>query len=158
MLKLIKVEFHKKAPESAGPFRYSVIGAVYNDMWIFIKNRKRNGYEIPAGKIEDGESPYDTAARELAEETGSTDFRLFPVSAYSVTEDQGRGAGMLYFALVARMGDIPDTQEVESVIYGDCLPENLSFPEIQKELFRKLVAFRSNMKSNVSGRPEGFNC
>ena len=41
-------------------------------------------WEIPAGKLEIGETPKECAIRELKEETGAVDFHIRPVCVYSV--------------------------------------------------------------------------
>lgn len=40
-----------------------------NDCWLMVLNKKR-GWEVPGGKIEDGEKIDEAALRELFEETG----------------------------------------------------------------------------------------
>ncbi|MFR7445451.1 MAG: NUDIX domain-containing protein [Sellimonas intestinalis] len=48
-------------------------------------------YEVPGGHREAGETIDETARRELYEETGATDFDLFPVCVYSVAAAYDNG-------------------------------------------------------------------
>jgi 8-oxo-dGTP diphosphatase len=120
---------------------YSVIAANYNGRWIFVRHNDRSTWEIAGGHIEDGESPFDAARRELAEETGAQEFDLHCVATYSVEKDGKKGFGQLFAADVHSMGKIPDASEIAEVqLMGD-LPDSLTYPDIQPYLFKKVIEF-----------------
>lgn len=120
---------------------YSVVSAKFENKWIFVRHQNRSTWEIPGGHIENGETPFDAAGRELNEETGAIKFNLDCVATYSVTIDGVTGWGRLYLAEVFKIGTIPDVSEIAELILGDFLPENLTHPEIQPHLFRKTIEF-----------------
>ena len=56
--------------------RFSVIIAQENRKWLFCKHKERETLEFPGGHREPGETPGETARRELWEETGLIAHRL----------------------------------------------------------------------------------
>ncbi|MCU0410897.1 MAG: NUDIX domain-containing protein, partial [Bacteroidales bacterium] len=90
---------------------YVAVAARYENGWLFIKHRKRGGYELPAGHPDPGESSEAAAARELSEETGAEDFTIEPVSYYSVDSGTGKQYGRLFLAEVRSLGEISDSAE-----------------------------------------------
>lgn len=54
--------------------KFAVIIARMNGKWVFCKHKERNTYEVPGGHREPGENIFDTAKRELYEETGALDY------------------------------------------------------------------------------------
>ena len=120
---------------------YSVISAMYNGRWIFVRHQQRSTWEIAGGHIEKGESPFEAAGRELTEETGALKFDLVCIATYSVTKDGETGWGRLYFARVSEIGAIPDTSEIAETVLLDYIPEKLTHPDIQPHLFNKTVEF-----------------
>lgn len=62
--------------------------------WVFGRQRGETTWEVPAGHREPGESISEAAERELWEETGATDYELFPIGPYSVSQD-GEGPAAL---------------------------------------------------------------
>src|SRR5450759_6005185 len=66
---------------------YSVISAKFDEKWIFVRHNKRLTWEIAGGHIEEGESSFKAAGRELMEETGAIKFNLVCIATYSVTID-----------------------------------------------------------------------
>jgi 8-oxo-dGTP diphosphatase len=120
---------------------YSVISARYEAKWIFVRHQKRSTWEIAGGHIENGETPFEAAGRELFEETGALKFNLVCIATYSVTIDGETGWGRLYLAGVSEIGPIPDISEIAEIRLSDQLPENLTHPDIQPYLFNKTVEY-----------------
>jgi len=120
---------------------YSVISAKLDEKWIFVRHNKRSTWEIAGGHIEEGESSFEAAGRELMEETGAIKFNLVCIATYSVTIDGETGWGRLYIANVFEIGPIPDISEIAEIVLSDHLPENLTHPDIQPHLFKRTVEY-----------------
>ena len=135
------VRFYDTAFVPDGKLTYSVISARINGKWIFVRHRKRNTWEISGGHIENQESSDDAARRELMEETGAREFSLDCIATYSVEENGNTGYGRLYFAEITTIGDIPDVSEIAESMFLDRLPDNLTYPDIQPQFFRKTLEF-----------------
>lgn len=120
---------------------YSVISAKFDEKWIFVRHNKRSTWEIAGGHIEEGETSFEAAGRELMEETGAIKFNLVCIATYSVTIDGETGWGRLYFAKVLEIGPIPDMSEIAEIVLLDHLPENLTHPDIQPHLFKRTVEY-----------------
>lgn len=120
---------------------YSVISAKLDEKWIFVRHNKRSTWEIAGGHIEEGESSFEAAGRELMEETGAIKFNLVCIATYSVTIDGETGWGRLYIAKVFQIGPIPDISEIAEIVLSDHLPENLTHPDIQPHLFKRTVEY-----------------
>ena len=137
---MAEIKFFDKGYLSPGPITYVVIGARYRDKWVFVKNRKRAAYEMPAGHVEKGESPEEAAGRELSEESGALKFVYNCINTYSVSDDSGNTLwGRLYMAEVSELGNIIDTDEIEGLELLDSIPDNTSFPLVLTALFGKLT-------------------
>jgi 8-oxo-dGTP diphosphatase len=130
-------------PES---LTYSVIAARYKKEWLYVRHCDRSTWEIPGGHIEEGESPFDAARRELAEETGAEEFDLECVATYSVVKNRKTGYGRLFIAEVKSIGKVPDDSEIAEVKLSDHLPEDLTYPDIQPRLFLKVLEFLGEKK------------
>lgn len=115
---------------------YVVIAARHAGGWLFVRHRRRGGYELPAGHPDHGEDTVKAAARELTEETGALDFVMEPVTYYSVDSGSGKQYGRLFIAEVETRGDIIDTAEIEGVKVFRRLPADLSLPEVMTALFK----------------------
>jgi 8-oxo-dGTP diphosphatase len=120
---------------------YSVITARYNGKWILVRHNDRITWEIPGGHLEAGETPDEAAERELMEETGAREFRIKCVATYSVEKKGKTGFGRLYLAEVTRLGPIPDISEIAEIQLFDSLPRELTYPDIQPLLFKKVLDY-----------------
>lgn len=118
-----------------GKLRYSIIAARFDGKWIFVRHRERVTWEMPGGHIEEGETPDETASRELFEETGAIDFSISCIATYSVSDGKYKGYGKFYLAGVNKLGPLPEGSEIGEVKVSPELPENLTHPFIQPVLF-----------------------
>jgi len=116
---------------------YVAIAARHNGSWVFVKHRRRGGYELPAGHPEAGEDTVEAAVRELTEETGAIDFIIEPVTYYSVDAGQGKEYGRLFFAEVETLGAIIDNAEIEGLAFFRRRPRKMSLPEVMSFLYRR---------------------
>ena len=135
---MVEVKFFDQALDS--DLTFAVIAARYEDRWLLCRHRDRQTWEMPGGHRESGESIYQTAQRELLEETGVAECQLEAVSAYGVyTEDGQRTYGGLFFAEVEELGRRPEGSEIAENRLMEGLPEHhMTYPDIQPVLLQRV--------------------
>lgn len=137
-----QVAFYKKADDEL--LQFAVIAAKYQGRWVLCKHKERSTWEFPGGHREAGETIEAAAVRELYEETGAAEYRMVPVSVYSVTdqaqsgEKQAESLGMLFYAEISRFDQLPPAFEMEKIECFEKPPDNWTYPEIQPLLFQHL--------------------
>lgn len=137
---MIEVKFYDKVDDNL--LKFAVIISRTNNKWVFCKHKKRDTYEVPGGHREIGELIFETAKRELREETGATEFDIAPICVYSV---KGKtkvnksidevSYGMLYIADIYSFEKIHS--EIEKIVVLDELVENWTYPLIQPKLIEE---------------------
>jgi 8-oxo-dGTP diphosphatase len=135
------VIFSPPGSQPAHGLTYVIIGARYQDKWIFVFHNRRRSYGMPAGHIDHGEDSCSAAERELREETGALKFTLERVAVYTVESGDKAGSGVLFFAEVDALGEILDKEEIGNIFLSDKLPDDSAFSEIQVILFNYLVKY-----------------
>lgn len=106
----------------------------YQGKYVFCYNKKREGWEIPGGHIEPGETWREAARREMYEETGATKINVEPVCAYQINT-----FSLLCYCEILEMGELPGDYEISEIMLADELPENLTYPDTYKLLFNKVI-------------------
>lgn len=71
---MVEVKFYENVADEL--LKFAVIVAKTENKWFFCKHKERDTYEVPGGHREAGENIFETAKRELREETGAIDFIL----------------------------------------------------------------------------------
>jgi len=141
----LEVKFYDEINDEE--LKFAVIMAKYEGRWIFCKHRERETYEIPGGHREENEIILDTAKRELREETGAFEFKIEPISIYSVIEKNSINSngnetfGMLFYAEIHTIKKTLEN-EIEKIELFEKIPINLTYPEIQPYLYNKVVEIK----------------
>ena len=115
------VRFYEISEIDDSLLKFAVIVSRYKGQWVFCKNKKRT-WELPGGHRDENESIFDTAKRELVEETGAKTFEIKPICAYSINS-----YGLLFYAEIEEFGDLPES-EIERIGFFQDIPDELSFP------------------------------
>lgn len=115
-----------------GKLKYVVIVAKYRNAYVFCKHKDRDTYELPGGHIEKNETALEAAKRELYEETGATKFEIQFVTFYAFNDP-----GAIYYAEIQELE--PLKYEIESLIYCQEMPKNMTYPHIQPAIFNYVM-------------------
>ena len=140
-MECVQVDFYDQVEDEL--LKFAVIISKTDGKWVFCKHRARNTYEVPGGRREIGETIFETAKRELREETGAIDFNISPICVYSVkgkvradeTIDD-ESFGMLFFANIISF-EKELHSEIERIVITDDLVDNWTYPLIQPKLFEE---------------------
>lgn len=129
---------------------YVVLVSRYQNQWVLVRHQQRSTWEVPGGHREEQENSQKAAERELYEETGAEEFKIFPVSAYSVKNGGTITFGKLFYAEIKTFGDLPNFEIAEIKLVDDILKETLTYPAIQPVLIQKVKSYLcdSGLKGN----------
>ena len=116
VLEVVKLEPYEKAHAMivVEKLRTAYCVAMKDKKFLMVHNIKRNGWEMPGGKIESGESIEDAARRECLEESG-----------YEVTVVAKRNIGYCDVCACV-LGEKISDGEMDSELFSE-LPDDLSF-------------------------------
>ena len=137
---MIEVNFYDEIADDL--LKFAVIISKTEGKWVFCRHRERNTFEVPGGHREPGETIFETAKRELQEETGAVEYEIKPICVYSVTgktkvnkTDIDTSYGMLYYADIFSFEELHS--EIEEILITDSLVENWTYPLIQPKLLEE---------------------
>ncbi len=116
-------------------YKYATICSFYNGDYLFSQHKNRKTWEMQGGHIEEGETPLDTAKRELFEETGATDFEIIPIFDYCGYTKNERSNGVLFLAIIYTLDNLPN-YEMAKVKRFKSFPKNLTYPLVTSIMFK----------------------
>ena len=127
-------------------------GSIENAPFIMVRSRKRGGWEMPGGRMEEGEDPLSSAVREFLEETGRN------LQTWGGSKVPYKG-GFVFFGTSGRVPtQAPLEHEISEVSWFRELPEDLAYPQeeyiplIEKGR-RMLVQARNGIRVRSSPPP-----
>lgn len=123
--------------------KFVVVCSLYQGKYLLSRHQERTTWETQGGHIEPGETPLDTAKRELYEESGVTDAELIPVCDYLGYRGKGYANGAVFLAKVNSLGNLPESEMAEIRLFED-LPENLTYPLVTPALMEEAKKFLGN--------------
>lgn len=129
---MFEVKFSRLGSVEEKEYTRVVIVARYKNKWVFSKQKGKDTWEIPGGKIEPNEGWLTAAKRELFEETGATESKIEPICVYTISKH-----ALLCFAEIKEMGKLPQS-EIEKVELFDDLPQNLTYIGTHDKMFNKV--------------------
>lgn len=130
------LEHHLTNPSA---YQFAIIITRFEDHWVFVRHAERDSWELPAGHVENHETVYEAAHRELYEETGALCYSLESLVSYYGKYKGNAVTGMVFVAQVTRFGSLPDFEIAEMKLFSS-IPDNLTYPLIQPQM----IAFYLN--------------
>lgn len=116
------------------PVKYVVVCTFFQGKLLLSRHRERSTWETQGGHIEPGETAVSAARRELYEESGVLNARLYPVCDYLGVNPPRQANGTVFLAVAENLGRLPDSEMGEVALF-DSLPENLTYPNVTPRLF-----------------------
>ena len=95
--------------------------AFHGDRFLMVWHPRRNGWEMPGGHVEEGETSAEAAAREFVEESG-----------YGIEVVETRDIGYCDVCAARIVGKVSDDPEMRSELFSE-LPDQLSFDREEYE-------------------------
>jgi 8-oxo-dGTP pyrophosphatase MutT (NUDIX family) len=132
----------------------SIKGVVIDGNKVWLRKNERNEWELPGGKMDEGEQPEETIIRELEEELG---FVIKPVEILNshlytieVLQDESRGVMVISYLcnLIEKVGNFELEGEAGKAEFKQFTREDtddLNIPTFYKVAIEKAFKVRSNL-------------
>ncbi len=116
-------------------FRNAVKAFVVSEGKLLLLKRRSNdvhkpgAWDIPGGRLELGENPFDGLKRETLEETGFDIEIVMPIDVHFFTRDDGQKIQMTIFVCKPKSGEIKLSEEHTEYKWVDLKNAKDEFPE-----------------------------
>ena len=125
--------------DSLKPYKYVVVCSWYQGQWLLSRHKRRRTWETQGGHIEVGETPLQAARRELFEESGVKEAKIYPVCDYHGIDARGQSYGQVFLAVIRHLGDLPESEMKETALFRE-LPEELTYPKVTPLLMSEALS------------------
>lgn len=150
----VRLDFkqHAFSEESA----HVIVICRFIDKWLLTEHKQR-GWEFPGGKIEPGETPEQTARREVFEETGGILDTFFPLGEYQVSNGTNQFVKTIFFGTVSKLVDKKHYMETNGPVFeeGDILTcrfqEKYSFI-MKDDMIKKSLEHLNEMRLTLNSK------
>ncbi len=141
----MKIEIFGNEEFDNSKLKYAIIFSKYKSKWIYVKHKERSGWVVPSGHREENENIFDTAKRELYEETGAMSFSIEPLFYYSIESNEEKNYGKVFYARVEELGILPNF-EIERIDFFENQPSDLTYSEIHQVLEQEVIKLICNLE------------
>ena len=116
--------------------KYVVILSKHNGKLLLSRHKERTTFETQGGHIEPGETVWKAAMRELYEESGAIQYRIYALCDYQAGTKAAHANGAVFVAEIDTMLPLPESEMAEVKTF-DSLPDKktLTYPWITPVLF-----------------------
>ncbi|MEU0244025.1 NUDIX domain-containing protein [Streptomyces sp. NPDC006235] len=112
----------EERPPGDAPLPLALVALCRGDRVLMVFDRFRQGWELPGGLIEPGESPRQGAVRELLEEAGqmpAEPLRFVGYPRFALAPDQRVEYGALFSGCCAEVAAFEPNEEIETIRWWD---------------------------------------
>jgi ADP-ribose pyrophosphatase YjhB (NUDIX family) len=112
----------EETPPSDAPLPAALVALRHADRVLMVFDRYRQAWELPGGRIEEGESPRRAAGRELLEETGQEPagpLRFVGYARFVLAPDQRAEYAALFGGRLTAVRDFRPNEEIAAIRWWD---------------------------------------